>query len=47
MGWFGGKVLGTLDQPVHAANLEGILANLDTEEGIVLGVDAVWGQRQR
>ena len=44
-GGFGGKVLGTLDQPVHAANLEGILANLNTEEGIVLGVDACLGTK--
>ncbi len=44
-GGFRGKVLGTLDEPVHAANLEGILANLDTEKRIVLGVDACLGTK--
>ncbi len=40
---FPGKVLGTLDRPVHAGNLQKILLKLEAENAPVLGIDACLG----
>ncbi len=42
---FKGEVFGTLDQPVHAANLEETLSALEAENAVVLGVDACLGTK--
>lgn len=42
---FRGKILGTLEQPVHAANLLETLSMIECEQGIVLGVDACLGTK--
>ncbi len=45
-GRFPGTVLGDLESPVHAENLDGAAARLAGQEGLVLGVDACLGTRQ-
>lgn len=45
-GDFGGTVLGDLETPVHAENLESILPRLSAKTGLVMGVDACLGTRQ-
>lgn len=43
---FRGTVLGDLDNPVHAENLDDAAAKLDGGDGLVIGVDACLGARQ-
>jgi putative sporulation protein YyaC len=43
---FPGKVLGTLEQPVHAGNLEHALMLVDDTSPIILGVDACLGTQR-
>jgi len=43
---FPGQVLGTLDNPVHAANLHEVLADLENQGARVLGVDACLGTKE-
>jgi len=45
-GDFRGTVLGDLDSPVHAENLESIPPRLSSSTGLVMGVDACLGTRQ-
>jgi len=40
---FCGKVLGTLDKPVHAQNLEAALTEIHNENSLIIGVDACLG----
>lgn len=39
-------VVGTLDDPVHATNLESVLADLTRNGGLVLAVDACLGRQE-
>lgn len=41
-----GKVLGTLEEPVHAGNLEQVLTLLDGTGRMILGVDACLGTKK-
>ena len=43
---FEGQVLGDLENPVHAENLESATSRLPSGEGLVIGVDACLGTRQ-
>jgi putative sporulation protein YyaC len=45
-GAFPGTVLGDLESPVHAENLDAAAARLAESAGLVLGVDACLGTRQ-
>ena len=43
---FEGEVMGDLDNPVHAENLESATSRLHSPRGLVIGVDACLGTRQ-
>jgi len=45
-GSFKGKILGDLEEPVHAENLDQAAARLCDRDGLVVGVDACLGTRQ-
>ena len=43
---FQGMVLGDLENPVHAENLDSAASRLSSSQGLVIGVDACLGTRQ-
>lgn len=43
---FGGEVLGTLDEPVHAENLGSLPSQMFSRDSAVVGVDACLGSRE-